>query len=114
MRYTMATYGSLPAGYDRAGGYAHGGIMPQGEGWFHKTAIAPERVLSPRQTVAFESLVAALQRPVTAAYSLGGRGGGATPAGDSHRIVEVTQNIYGSDPRDTAREVTDRLAKAVF
>lgn len=89
--------------------------MPEGEGWFHKTAIAPERVLSPRQTVAFESLVSALNRPSSAAYSLGGPGA-REGRGDttSHRIVEVTQNIYGSDPRATAGEAVDRLAKAAF
>ena len=113
MRYTMATYGSLPAGYDRAGGYAHGGLMPEGQGWFHKTAIAPERVLSPRQTVAFESLVSALDSGFAASIGWGGDRDGMA-AGNSTSRVEVTQNIYGGDPRATADEVTDRLARAVW
>ena len=113
MRYTMATYGSLPAGYDRAGGYAHGGLMPEGQGWFHKTAIAPERVLSPRQTVAFESLVDALDRRASAGLSWG-TGYREYAAGDSSRVVEVTQNIYGSDAHETARQVENRLVKAVW
>ena len=113
MRYTMARYGSLPAGYDRAGGYHLGGMMPRGRGLYEKTAIEPERVLSPRQTAAFESLVDALDR-----RSADGIGwGGARVAGEraeSTRNVEVTQNIYGSDPHTTARAVENRLAKVAW
>lgn len=63
MRYGMSRYGSLPAAYDRAGGYFRGGQvfdqggLAAGMGFLQKHAIAPERVLSPRQTAAFESLV---------------------------------------------------------
>jgi SLT domain-containing protein len=68
MRYTMATYGSLPAGYDKAGGYFMGGVLPLGlfdsGGVFRSGSAAvngsgqPERVLSPEQTRAFDDLVA--------------------------------------------------------
>ena len=113
MRYTMATYGSLPAGYDRAGGYHLGGMMPRGRGLYEKTAIEPERVLSPRQTAAFESLVDALDR-----RSADGIGwGGSRVAGEraeSTRTVEVTQNIYSNDAETTARAVENRLAKVAW
>lgn len=109
MRYTMATYGSLPAGYDRPGGYAHGGIMGAGQGLFHKTAFAPERVLSPRQTASFERLVdwidAQPALPVTPHNPR------ATSAEYGHhtKTVLVTQNITAADPKATADAVEDRL-----
>jgi hypothetical protein len=59
MKYALARYGSLPAAYNRAGGYDAGGIAA-GTGWMHKSVLAPERVLSPAQTAAFERLVGAV------------------------------------------------------
>lgn len=61
INYTKARYGSLTAGWDRAGGYALGGIVPQlfdGGGWLESRAepqlIAnhtgrPERILTPEE-----------------------------------------------------------------
>ena len=113
MRYTMATYGSLPAGYDRAGGYHLGGMMPRGRGLYEKTAIEPERVLSPRQTAAFESLVDALDRRTSDGIGWGGSRVAGERA-ESTRNVEVTQNIYSNDPETTARAVENRLAKVAW
>lgn len=56
MRYALAIYGSLPAAYNRPGGYDAGGLA-SGRGIMFKDVIAPERVLSARQTAAFEDLV---------------------------------------------------------
>jgi TP901 family phage tail tape measure protein len=53
MRYAMARYGSLPAAYNKAGGYDQGGLATDA-GYLAKGTVAPERVLSPRQTAAFE------------------------------------------------------------
>lgn len=61
-RYTLRRYGSLPAGYNRRGGYDDGGLAA-GRGFMRKDEIDPERVLSPRQTVAFEQLVRVLDSP---------------------------------------------------
>lgn len=70
MNYAIRQYGSLPAAYDRAGGYALGGVLPTdlgklfdkggtatGVGTMQKNVLEPERVLSPRQTRAFEDFV---------------------------------------------------------
>lgn len=58
MRYALARYGSLPAAYGRSGGYDRGGLAV-GAGAMLKGVSAPERVLSPRQTAAFERALAA-------------------------------------------------------
>lgn len=47
--------------YLQAGGYDEGGIAT-GKGFMTKNVISPERVLSPRQTQAFERLVPAMDR----------------------------------------------------
>lgn len=69
------------------GGVAHGvGMMP-------KNTIAPERVLSPRQTQAFESLIPVLDRMT------GGDGG--------NRTIQIgSMNINGRDP---AQKTADDL-----
>ncbi|WP_064442262.1 phage tail tape measure protein [Hoyosella altamirensis] len=67
MRYAMARYGSLPAAFDRPGGYWHGGLvfdqggLASGIGTIQKATIQPERILSPAQTRAFERLVPILE-----------------------------------------------------
>lgn len=110
MRYTMRTYGSLPAGYGRAGGYEHGGLMGVGQGIFHKTAFKPERVLSPEQTTSFDRLVDWLDGGITLPEVTSSRG-----TSDQYgqprttRQVIVTQNIVAADPQRAADEVEDRL-----
>lgn len=54
MRYALRAYGSLSRAYNRAGGYDLGGLA-NGSGMMLKPTLSPERVLSPRQTAAFES-----------------------------------------------------------
>lgn len=49
MRYTMATYGSLPAGYGRAGGYDDGGWLPPGYSTVVNQTGRPEPVFSSDQ-----------------------------------------------------------------
>ncbi len=56
IKYALGRYGSLPAAYNKAGGYDDGG-MAFGRGMMFKNVIAPERTLDPRQTRAFEVLV---------------------------------------------------------
>jgi SLT domain-containing protein len=52
-RYALGRYGSLANAFNRKGGYDLGGVA-SGTGLFPKMTSAPERVLSPRQTAAFE------------------------------------------------------------
>jgi TP901 family phage tail tape measure protein len=56
IKYANARYGSAPRGWNRAGGYDSGGLA-RGAGYIPKLTPAPERVLSPVQTAAFERLV---------------------------------------------------------
>jgi hypothetical protein len=82
LNYAVHRYGSLGA-LSRPGGYDSGGVA-HGRGWIPKPTAAPERVLSPRQTVAFERLMPLLERggaggvtyniTVNAPNYLGGRG----------------------------------------
>lgn len=58
LNYALHRYGSLNA-LARPGGYDSGGLA-RGLGMMPKYTIAPERVLSPRQTAAFEHLVGTL------------------------------------------------------
>lgn len=109
MRYTMRTYGSLPNGYDRAGGYAHGGLMGEGQGMFHKTAFGPERVLSPRQTESFERLVDWIDRQPSLPIQPVPTRGTAEDYGRATKTVLVTQNIIADDPKGAADAVEDRL-----
>lgn len=53
MNYAVRQYGSLPAAYDRAGGYHAGGLAGFGQGVLRKTAMEPEMVLDPAMTQAF-------------------------------------------------------------
>lgn len=111
MRYTMRTYGSLPAGYGRAGGYAHGGLMGVGQGLFHKTAFKPERVLSPEQTESFDRLVRWLD---AGGSDLVVSRDGAAPAAvypesRTTKQIIVTQNITAAEPRQVADTVESRL-----
>ena len=109
MRYTMRTYGSLPNGYDRAGGYAHGGLMGEGQGMFHKTAFGPERVLSPRQTESFERLVDWIDRQPSLPIQPAPSRGTGEDYGRATKTVLVTQNIIADDPKGAADAVEDRL-----
>ena len=69
--------------------FDEGGIAP-GVGYMPKNTIAPERVLSPRQTTAFETLVGVLDRNMT-----------------GNRTVQIgSVNVNGRDP---AQKTADNL-----
>jgi hypothetical protein len=105
IKYTLARYGSLQAGW-HGHGYDQGGIAG-GVGFMPKYTMQPERVLSPRQTVAFERLV-----PMLTSMSRGGSGlgsvgwDGAAAGGSSPAVV---QNIY---PREGQSE--ESIGKAAY
>jgi len=91
MRYALKRYGSLSAAYNRKGGYDAGGVA-DGMGFLAKATIAPERVLSPRQTQAFEQMVS---REFSGATFGAGR-----PSGPAN--VTVQARVFVGD-----REITD-------
>lgn len=97
MRYAKRRYGSLAAAYNRRGGYDLGGLAT-GRGFMLKDVIAPERVLSPRQTAAFEDLVPLLDRMSTraAARTLDyyGRLPEADPGGRGPAVQVEHQHFY--------------------
>lgn len=55
MRYTLATYGSLPAGYNRKGGYDQGGYLLPGRTMAYNNTGRRERVLTPSETRDYET-----------------------------------------------------------
>ncbi len=73
-----------------------GGIA-NGMGWLPKATVAPERVLSPRQTEAFEQMVAANFGNTTAGYN---------------RTVHAPMTVIQAGP-NTAHEIKDRLVSAL-
>lgn len=54
IRYTIARYGSGPAGWDRAGGYDSGGLLQPGSTLVTNLTGRPERVLDADQTAMLE------------------------------------------------------------
>jgi TP901 family phage tail tape measure protein len=99
VNYAMHRYGkNWVSVMTRSGGYDSGGVA-SGKGYLPKYTPRPERVLSPRQTAAFERLVDVLD-------NLGSGGGSST----SQRPVTV--HVHFDDPtlRDLIRvEVDDGL-----
>jgi SLT domain-containing protein len=87
LNYAIHRYGSLAA-LGRPGGYDLGGIA-RGMGYMPKYTNEPERVLSPRQTAAFERLVSKLP-----AGAGGGRGGGGGGIHIEH--LHVDAGVIGS------------------
>jgi hypothetical protein len=111
LRYTVATYGSVPSIWPTRAGYDSGGIA-SGTGIMAKRVIQPERVLSPRQTVAFEDLVSMLN----VAYRGGGGGfGPSEKARDRSGGVQVTTNVtmLGQNADEVGAAVSRRTARAV-
>jgi hypothetical protein len=60
IKYTIARYGSGPAGWDRAGGYDSGGLLMPGRTLVTNATGRPERVLNAEHTARLDAL---LSRP---------------------------------------------------
>ncbi|ETT24886.1 tail tape measure protein [Rhodococcus rhodochrous ATCC 21198] len=118
MRYATARYGSLPAAYNRAGGYDDGGIA-SGRGIMLKDIIRPERVLDPEMTRSFdEKLIPILDRLTSLSVD------DVLTASDRNALVSVDLSgaqIYGQyieqqhvvDDKATARSVRRETKRAM-
>ncbi|MGO5463521.1 hypothetical protein, partial [Bifidobacterium animalis] len=115
LRYYKSRYGmDLTTMWGHGHGYDRGGLITD-RGLFSKQTTQAERVLSPRQTGAFEELVGFLGSADWQSL----RDAGATITGDSGgrsvRTVEVTLNYYGSgDGEDVADAVEQRLIRSAW
>ena len=95
MNYALKRYGSLPAAYDRKGGYDDGGLA-NGMGYLPKYTPTPERVLSPQQTVAFERWMdSPASMPGYGAPAAGGAAGSTTVVINSP--ITFAGPVYGGD-----------------
>jgi SLT domain-containing protein len=104
-RYTLARYGSLARGW-RGVGYDDGGMLKHGMGGWNLSG-RPERVLSPRQTDAFERLVRVLEtrhvpRAVSPMVAAGVRSGdgGVGAAVEKHYHYHLTAYEAGNNRID--------------
>ncbi|BAF54877.1 phage tail tape measure protein [Corynebacterium glutamicum] len=95
MNYAVSRYGSLPAAYNRAGGYHDGGLAGYGRGLLRKTAIEPEMVLNPETTQAFlrwmdtsPESARIVAREISAAFEGGDFGSGETASYIGSRNAE--------------------------
>ena len=119
LRYYKARYGmDLTTMWGQGHGYHAGGILPDGQGMFAKTALGRERVLSPRQTAAFEDLVSFIGDTgaprILPAEEAGRYGRGAPGDALRTREVHVTQNIYSSDAEEAGDRAADRLTALII
>ncbi|MFR9806922.1 transglycosylase SLT domain-containing protein [Pseudonocardia sp. RS010] len=106
LRYIRNRYGSplgAKAFWTAHRWYDEGGVA-RGKGVMAKATLEPERVLSPRQTAAFERLVDELTRPRRVPVPAGAGAAGAVGGGGD------TYNLYQQLPQAAdAKEVTDRV-----
>jgi hypothetical protein len=92
MHYALARYGSLSAAYNKAGGYAGGGVTPAGDP-FWVGEQGPELMWSSRQKYVS---TAAQSREFS-----GGSGGSVGSSGGSANVVVNARVFIGN------REITD-------
>lgn len=118
LRYYKSRYGmDLTTMWGHGHGYHMGGLLPDGAGMFAKTALGRERVLSPRQTAAFEDLVRQLDAspfPVIPPAGVSEDYRGGSQGALRTREVHVTQNIYSSDAEAAGDRAADRLTALII
>jgi hypothetical protein len=106
VRYATARYGHIGNIWPTRGGYDDGGMLKHGMGGWNLSG-RPERVLSPRQTDAFERMVRVLEtrhvpRVVSPAVAAGMRGGdgGVGAAVEKHYHYHLTAYEAGNNRID--------------
>lgn len=96
MRYAMRRYGSLPAAYDRKGGYDSGGWLPPGATMAINDTGRPEAVLTARQWDSVETIV-------------GSHAGQQAASGDSV-VITAREPLSNSELSRLAAEIDRRKA----
>jgi hypothetical protein len=105
LKYIKGRYGSPAAAwaFHQGHNYYDDGGVASGKGYMPKNVVAPERVLSPRQTVAFEQLVDVLARPRPVSYvpspGAGAAGGGSrsvTIKNENHFRETVDLDLFNA------------------
>lgn len=104
MRYALSRYGSLPAAYDRKGGYAYGGLVKSGlfdnggplapGQWAYNGSNEPEMVLTGQQSKIVTDGLQAMSSSAT---------GGRTMTVENIEI-HVEGDVYGVDDLDAYLE----------
>lgn len=97
MRYALGRYGSLPAAYNRAGGYNTGGLLRPGQLAYNETHT-PEMILNGRTTQDFATLVALLPEIMK------GLGSGEAPLIGNLQVTTT--------PRATAQDIVEEATLA--
>lgn len=102
LRYYRGRYGNdLTTNWGKGIGYDQGGIA-NGIGFMPKYTIKPERVLDPRETVAFENLI-----PLASQLLSGGTGGNMSAAAAIEIVSAGVSNAFtGQGGTEVARAIT--------
>ncbi len=106
MRYTVGRYGSLSAGYNRAGGYDNGGLLMPGRTLVENRTGVPERVLDNVESKSYDTLTRLVgKNGVNLTVDTGNGTGG-----------KVFENLHvdaraASTPEQLARAVTFELRR---
>ena len=112
MHYALGRYGSLAAAYNKAGGYDSGGLA-SGSGLLLKQAISPERVLSPRQTAAFESIVPMLSSLRSGSGSTGYGAADFERGGGGGSLIDTLEQHFHGDAAGMSGQATRDLTHSL-
>lgn len=105
IRYAVARYGSLAAAYNRAGGYADGGLVApvklfDGGGMLERGDIAVHAAAKPDRVLTDAQWRAVMRHlPISETGDVRGRGGAG---------VTINGDVFG-DPERFARQITTRM-----
>lgn len=111
LRYYKGKYGmDLGLMWGKGHGYDLGGLLTE-TGLFSKQTTKAERVLSPRQTQAFDELVGFLDSTTFDRLVSGRTIDNSVSSSSSSRRVEVSQHFHGNvmSPDEVAAKTEDRL-----
>ena len=94
--------------------YAKGGLASfTGPAWLDGTKSNPERVLSPKQTKLFESMVSSLERVSLNNSNINSALGSSYNIGDINTSINVEKLDNETDIEKVARQVENRIMKSI-